>query len=208
MSRYDLYRYLIVDDEQHCIDVLKYELQQCGVRESLIYSASSGEEASEYIELVKPDLVFLDIDMPRIDGFQLLEKAENIKHFIVTTAYEKYAIQAIKAHAINYILKPVNHSELKSALSHFHDICNMPLNASSSIVQQQLSYMNSKKFDSIVVSGQNVLHICKLEEICALSAENTYTVIHLKDNKQIVSSKNLGHYDLFNPRCYMDSSHL
>lgn len=187
--------FLIVDDEQHCVDVLVYELERLDLGISNIYSTTSSEEAIELITTVRPSLTFLDIDMPIYSGFDIVERAADLGPFIVTTAYERYAIQAFKAHAINFLLKPVNQEELSRALDHYVKLGTSSCPDLTALSKCQLQYLAARQMCSIVVPDASGVRICKLDEICALSANGAYTVLQMNDLSTIMSSKHLGFYE-------------
>lgn len=109
---------LIVDDESLARRGLKHRLDALG-RVTIVGEASNGFEACEMISELSPDLVFLDIQMPGMSGFELLEKlqGDNLPLIIFTTAYDQYAVDAFKVHAIDYLLKPVESGRLAEAVN-------------------------------------------------------------------------------------------
>lgn len=108
---------IIVDDEKHCREVLSILLKKYCPNVNVLAQCSNGETALIAIEQYQPDIVFLDIEMPEMNGFELLEKCCN-KNFstVFTTAYNEYAIQAIRNAALDYLLKPIDVEELKIAV--------------------------------------------------------------------------------------------
>jgi len=109
---------LIVDDESLARRGLKHRLDALG-SVTIVGEASNGFEACEMISELSPDLVFLDIQMPGMSGFELLEKlqGDNLPLIIFTTAYDQYAVDAFKVHAIDYLLKPVESDRLAEAVN-------------------------------------------------------------------------------------------
>lgn len=109
---------IIIDDEKHCRDVLALLLQRYCSSLNLVASCPDGESGLEAIDIHRPDVVFLDIEMPGMSGFEMLEATRyNDFQVIFTTAYNEYAIKAIRHNALDYILKPINKDELVSAVS-------------------------------------------------------------------------------------------
>lgn len=108
---------IIVDDEKHCREVLAHLLQKYCSEVKLLASAATGAEALCLLEQESPDLVFLDIEMPGMNAFELLEKLEHPSFEIIfTTAYDEYALKAIKHSALDYLLKPIAKEELIATL--------------------------------------------------------------------------------------------
>jgi two-component system LytT family response regulator len=111
-------RALIIDDEKKSRETLNTMLAKYCDGVTVIGMASGSEEGFDIAISEKPDLVFLDIEMPDGNGFQFLEKFEKIFfHVIFITAYDSYAIRAIRYHALDYILKPVDIDDLRNAVS-------------------------------------------------------------------------------------------
>src|SRR6266700_6968174 len=103
---------IIIDDEEHGRIALKKKLHDYCKDIQLLGEAKNGEDGIRLIEKHKPGIVFLDIEMPRMDGFQMLHRlVEKNFHLIFTTAYDQYAIKAIKFAAFDYLLKPVDIDE-------------------------------------------------------------------------------------------------
>jgi two-component system LytT family response regulator len=108
---------IIVDDEKHCRDVLALLLQRFCPQVQLLASCVDGTEGYQAVEMHHPDLVFLDIEMPGMSGFDMLEACRFTKFDVIfTTAYNEYAIKAIRHNALDYILKPIDKDELVQAV--------------------------------------------------------------------------------------------
>ena len=109
---------ILVDDEKHCRDVLSLLLQKYCPQVKLLAACADGPEGVAAIEAFRPDLVFLDIEMPGMSGFDLLEACQYTGFDVIfTTAYNEYAIKAIRHNALDYILKPVDKDELILAVA-------------------------------------------------------------------------------------------
>lgn len=109
---------LIVDDEKNCSEALQILLQENCPGVTVIGVAHSGMEALAMIEAHQPQLVFLDIEMPHMTGFQVLERLPRINfELIFTTSYDQYAIKAFKFSALDYLLKPIDREELETAVA-------------------------------------------------------------------------------------------
>ena len=103
---------IIIDDEPYCCDALEVLLQRYCPEVQVVGICHSGKEAIKAIQEVQPQLVFLDIEMPQMNGFELLEKLPSISfELIFTTSYDQYAIRAIRFSALDYLLKPVDREE-------------------------------------------------------------------------------------------------
>src|SRR5439155_12170214 len=113
-------RALIIDDEESTVNVLKLLLQKYVPEVNEIYTAIGASAGLQVIHQYKPNLLFLDIEMPLMNGFELLEKfPDHSFEVIFVTAYDHYAIKAIKYSALDYLLKPIDVEELKNAVQRF-----------------------------------------------------------------------------------------
>jgi len=193
-------RAIIIDDEINGVNTLKMLIEKHTPALKIISTATEPEKGIELIEDYKPDVVFLDINMPRINGFELLESLEfrNFK-LVFTTAYQEYAIKAIKQKAMDYLLKPIHIEELKTCVDNL-------LRAFGNKATEK-----SQHGKIIELSVKNGIIFIKPEEIIRLEADRSYTVFHLLNNVKHVASKSLKEYEaLLNPdqfyRCH--PSHL
>ena len=108
---------IIIDDEQHCIKTLQWTLAQYCPDVEIVATAENGTNGKNSIEAFNPDIVFLDIEMPMMNGIDMLKSFEEISFEVIfTTAYDKYAINAIKLNALDYLLKPIDKDELIAAV--------------------------------------------------------------------------------------------
>ena len=192
---------LIVDDEHHCITVLKHELMELGVNATRIQSATDPYDAIEQIKEAKPQLIFLDIDMPLLSGFDLLNLCKDEKFdFIVTTAHQRYALTALKASAVDFLLKPVNSEELQKALDNFEKRRRHDLHYSIESLRAQLKLLQDQNHKTISIADTNGYRICAIADILALTASGEYTRISLSGDIELLASKNIGHYEDILPK--------
>ena len=112
----DTFRTIIVDDEPAARRLLRFMLNDFSQTIQIVGEASNGNEAIELINRFNPDLVFLDIQMPDLNGFEVLEQVTHQPNIIFTTAYEEFAIKAFQAFSIDYLLKPISEERLKQAI--------------------------------------------------------------------------------------------
>ena len=108
---------IIIDDEIHCVKSLMWDLKDVAPEVEVIATASSGKEGLDVIQQHRPDIVFLDVSMPGMNGFEMLEQIPNINFSLIfTTAYDQYASKAFRKSAIDYLVKPVDKNELFDAI--------------------------------------------------------------------------------------------
>ncbi len=188
---------MIVDDEQSSIDLLQWLVTQYCPDITAIQTARSVTEAVPLIHSFKPDIVFLDIQMPHQSGFDLLTTIDNWDFEVIfTTAYNEFAIQAIRFSALDYLLKPVDEIELKKAVERFK-AKRIYAPAGQVLFRnfiQNLSQGNKDKFKLALADATEVKYV-QLDEIIRLQAESNYTHIHLAGSKIFVSAKTLKEYD-------------
>lgn len=186
-------RAIIVDDEEAARDVLENLLLRFCPQVEVIAKCENVILAVEEIKKQKPDLVFLDIEMPNYSGFEIVSFFEKINFEIIfVTAYDQYAIRAFEVAAIDYLLKPVDIARLKNAVDRVVQQCNIEQQS------QRLSLLSStlkdKQLKNIVVTDKGQQHIITIDNIIAIEAQESYCTIHTT-HKTYVVSKNLKHFE-------------
>ena len=180
---------IIVDDEEHCREVLATLLAKHCPAIHLLANCSSGKEALAELQKNKPDILFLDIEMPGMNAFELLEKYPNPEFGIIfTTAYNEYAIKAIKHSAMDYLLKPVDKEELVAAVER----AQQQKTRSSVRIDQLLDMLdrkkNSKRFAVPTLEG---LILVDPEEIIYCESDGPYCTFFFSNSKKLMVSKTL-----------------
>ena len=182
---------IIVDDEPHCCEVLQILLQRYCPEVDVIATCHSGEKALESIALLKPQLVFLDIEMPRMNGFEMLEKSKEISfELIFTTSYNQYAIKAIRFCALDYLLKPVDREELQAAVNRVQQKLARPLSQQLEILLQKIN-QGSSSVQRIALPTMEGLQLVPVHEIISCASSSNYTIFHLKGKEKITVSRTL-----------------
>lgn len=181
---------IIVDDELSAIKSLKWEIENFCHGIMVVDSFTNPSDAIIAINTIKPDCVFLDIEMPEIDGFQLLQKVK-YRDFdlIITTAYDSYALQAFKESAIDYLLKPVDTDELIQSVAKIKE--NKNKNRLGKELYQAINNLNNKKFDKIALPLSGKTIFVKPEEIVYCKSDGNYTEIFFTKLKKEMLSKKL-----------------
>ncbi len=182
---------IIVDDEKHCREVMEYLLcKHCG-DVKILANCTGGKEALAALEKETPDILFLDIEMPGMNGFELVEKFHHPEFEIVfTTAYNEYAIKAIKHSALDYLLKPVDKDELIQTVLRAKE--HKTLKASQR-VESLLEMLNSKKNNKrFAVPTMEGLIMVESETILYCESDSAYCKIYFTNApKPLVISKTL-----------------
>ena len=181
---------IIVDDEKHCRDVLALLLQRFCPQVQLLASCVDGTEGYQAVEMHHPDLVFLDIEMPGMSGFDMLEACRFNKFDVIfTTAYNEYAIKAIRHNALDYILKPIDKDELVQAVQKAEQ---ERLTRAPAKVESFVEYLHRQKTgDRIALPTLEGLQIINSEEIYYCESDGGYTRFFLTNGKIVLISKTL-----------------
>lgn len=184
---------ILVDDEQRSLEVLRNALVKHCPQIEVIGQFTNIEAAYQLIIEEKPQLVFLDVDLSPDLGFDLLKKfVKPPFEVIFVTAYDHYAIEAIKFSALYYLLKPVNVIELRDAVLKAVNRIESNAFSDSSIIQKISDKDQIKK---IALSSHRSTELIDLVDIVFLEASQSYTTFMLKDQRKITGSKNIAEYE-------------
>jgi len=188
---------LIVDDEERACSVLRSLIEKYTPEITDLEVVNNSSDAYYKIKEYQPDLLFLDIQMPFMNGFDLLNKLEDI-HFdiIFTTAFNQYAIKAIRFSALDYLLKPIDIMELRSAVNRFL-IRKQNLQPAAPLYRNLVENFSATSHDehSLAINGVHGIQFFKVSEIIRLEGERNYTQFHLTGNRNYLSSKTLKEYE-------------
>lgn len=178
-------RAVIIDDERSGINALQLLIDQHINNVKVVGATTSAQQGLQAIEDYRPEIVFLDINMPQLNGFALLEQLQYRDfNLVFTTAYREYALQAIKHHAFDYLLKPIDADELKS--------CVAKIIAER---EKQLSLRQANHFRTIGVSVKDGIIFIRHADIVRLEASGSYTIFYLDNKVKQVASKSLKEYE-------------
>ncbi len=188
-----MYKTIIVEDEHHLQKGLSIMLQSVAP-DTVEVTGYAGEvrNAVSMIDDQKPDLIFMDVMLNGGSGFDVLEKIQHKDfHLIFTTAYESHAIRAFKFNAIDYLLKPVDITELKLAINRVSERESFM----QDIQLKQLAESTGKIQNTIIIPTQEAMHVVKIENIIRCESSGSYTLFFLADQKKIMVSKSLKYYE-------------
>jgi two-component system LytT family response regulator len=189
---------IIIDDEKKGREILSKLVETYCQDVNIVAMAANADEGYEAITEKKPDIVFLDIEMPNGNGFSLLERFNEINFQIIfTTAYDNYAIQAIRHHALDYLLKPIDIDELKTAVE----------NAKNALkekpeVNRYTEFIAERKLDSnsrLALPIKEGIAYLSVSEIIRVESDGSYSTFYSSDGKKYVVSKNIGEYETILP---------
>ncbi len=184
---------IVVDDEKLARELLMEFLEPFEEIE-VIAECSRGTEAVEKINTLKPDLIFLDVQMPGMDGFGVLEEIDHVPYVIFTTAYDKYALQAFESNAVDYLLKPLDEERFNQAISRANQRIKSEKSATN--IEELLKSVQGddsrEKYSShlFVQKSEKLLNL-DVRDIMHLEASGDYTVLSTK-NDQFLSSSGIG----------------
>jgi two-component system LytT family response regulator len=182
---------IIVDDEPNCSQSLSTMLERYCPEVELSATCNSGASALREIPLHNPQLVFLDIAMPHMNGFELLEKLPEINfELIFTTSYDQYAIKAIKFSALDYLLKPIDREELKKAVQKVAQKQQRLLPQQLEILLQKLKQPVSSNL-KIAIPTMEGLQMIPVDSIINCTSDSNYTNLLLKNKQKIKVSRTL-----------------
>lgn len=199
-----MYRAIIVDDERNVREALALILNEFCPEIELCGSAVSAAEGRALLKAEKVDFIFLDISMPGENGFTFLKSIPKDEYGIIfVTAYEEYALNALKANAIDYLLKPVDSNELREAVSkaiQYHELRKAKAEIRT-VYHESLNNLHdqvhseNKKIEKITIAEQFGFRMVKVSDIMYLQADSNYTIIHLSGLDKIVATRSMCEFE-------------
>lgn len=179
-------RVLIVDDEALARHLLREYLQAHGDVE-LVGECDNGFDAVKAITELNPDLVFLDIQMPRLNGLEVLELTQRDNGVVFTTAYDQYALRAFDLRAVDYLLKPFAQARFDEALARARTLMGQP----SPALQALATQTETARLERLLVRDRNQVHVLALESVACVEAQDDYICIYCEDNKRYLKTQSL-----------------
>jgi two-component system LytT family response regulator len=186
----------LIDDESNSRNSLRQKLISYCPEVNIIAEAENGEEGIKAIELRKPDIVFLDVEMPRMNGFAMLQQLQHRNfELIFTTAYDHYAIRAIRFSALDYLVKPIEVDTLKEAVERARE--KKQINSPNQRIETLLYNLLDEKnvHTRIAIPSMEGLQFVEIADIIYLEAESNYTFINLQPTARITVSKTLKDFE-------------
>lgn len=189
-------RAVIVDDESYARDGLKLAIQKFCPEIEIVGLCKTPDEGIACIKSHKPDLLFLDVEMPHKSGFNLLEELGDFDFEVIFfTAYNRYAIKAIKFSALDYLLKPLDVDELQKAVNKAAErIRNKPSRSNYSSLLKNIKYP-SHKIEKLAIPTLEGIMFEAVNDIVYCEADRNYTSLIMIDNRKIIVSKQLKDFD-------------
>lgn len=183
---------IIIDDEPDCVKLLSLQLKMYCPQIQVIKECTDSEEGLIKIKELNPDIVFLDIEMPVMNGFQLLEKIGQINFSLVfVTAYDQFAVKAFRYSALDYLLKPIDGKDLKAAVEKAQ-LRQWPQEQQLSLLKNQLQGNGTALPNKIALPYQNGVTFAEINNVIYCESDNNYTRIHTIDGNVYTVAKTLG----------------
>ena len=186
-------RAIIVDDEANCLKMLEWELSDRCPEVEIIRVCSTGKAGLMAIKEEQPDIIFLDIEMPYLNGFEVLELVPEVNFDVIfTTAYDKFAIRAFKSSAIDYLLKPIDGDDLRIAVDKVIEKRKRSTPSTDvKFLLQQLEDAKNNKIRRIALPTFEGLTFVQTDEIIYCQSDNNYCNVVLKEGRKMLISKTL-----------------
>ena len=187
---------VIIDDEIHSIETLMWKIENFTEGVEIVQTFSDPKKGLAYLNEHPIDLLFLDIEMPLLSGFELLERLNQIKFDVIfTTAYDEYGIKAIKFSALDYLLKPVQEEELKMAVEKFKQ--KKDHFVSPGQLEVLLQSLRSQKTDRkrIALATKESIELIYTDNIILCQSDNNYTMVYVEGRRKKLISKTLKEFE-------------
>lgn len=200
MSERRKIRTIIVDDEELARQVLR-ELIGAHTEIEIVAECANGFEAVKAITESKPDLLFLDIQMPKLDGFEVLELTGTDTAIVFTTAYDEYALKAFEVHAVDYLLKPFGAERFEKALQHVRERIDRP--AASVAQLAQAARAPGEYLDRVVVRDGTRVHIIPITKLDYIEAQDDYVALASEGHKYLKQQTIASMEGALDPKCFL-----
>jgi len=181
---------IIVDDEPYCCETIATLLEESRDVE-IVSVCHNAADALVAIRKYSPDIVFLDVEMPKMNGFEMLEHLPQVNFEIIfTTSYDQYALKAIRFSAIDYLLKPVDEEELRTAIQKVIQRSQKPITQQLEILLQKI-HQPSTPINKIAMPTMEGLQMIPVDSIISCESDSNYTILQLKNSKKLIVSRTL-----------------
>jgi len=186
------FRAIVIDDEPAARRLMKNLLQEHADVIEVIDEASTGKEAIEKIEKLQPDLIFLDIQMPDLTGFEVIEKLSKKPNIIFTTAYEQYAVKAFETFSIDYLLKPIKEERLQQSIKKLKEFGRLNQSIEINGLQEMIKQFQApKKATALPIRSGDRIILLRYENIAYLEAQDKYVCVFTTDGQKFLTDHSL-----------------
>jgi len=186
------YKTIVIDDEPAARRLMKNLLQEYSTIVTIVAEAGNGREAIQKIEELNPDLIFLDIQMPDLTGFEVIEKLSHKPNIIFTTAYEQYAIKAFETFSIDYLLKPIKEERLKQSMEKLKQFGRLNTSINVEGLQEIIrQFQAPAKTTALTIKTGDRIILLRFENISHLEAEDKYVLVYTLDGQKYLTDQSL-----------------
>ena len=186
------YKTIVIDDEPAARRLMKNLLQEYKDSIVIIDEAGTGHEAIQKIEALDPDLIFLDIQMPDLTGFEVIEKLTRKPNIIFTTAYEQYAIKAFETFSIDYLLKPIKEDRLKQSIEKLGQFGRLNTSINIPGLQEIIrQFQAPPKTTALTIKSGDRIILVRFESIVYLEAQDKYVFVYTSDGQKHLTDQSL-----------------
>ncbi len=186
---------IIIDDEKMCISTLELTLQVHCPDVIIDATCSSAEEGMKAIERFRPEVVFLDIEMPRMNGFDMLERISPVNfHIVFTTAYNQFAIKAFRYSALNYLLKPIDPDELRETVHRILQVRRAPSKEQFELLLESIRHSEPRTQRIALSTGDGLLFV-QTSDILYCQSESNYTYVYLVNGDRHLLARPLKEFE-------------
>jgi two-component system LytT family response regulator len=194
---------IIIDDQPNAIEDLLYLIERDELPVKILATANSGKEGLIAILKHKPQLVFLDVVMPGMTGFEMLELLPELNfHLIITTSDDQYAVQALRASALDFLLKPIMVKELKEAIERSINKQELPSKNQVSMLENSMRDRPAA-MKKIALNVSDGVELVNVDDILFFESDGNYTTVVMKNNRSSVISKPIGKFeDMVDPSVF------
>ncbi len=187
---------VLIDDEKNALEMMEWLLRTYAPEVVVQAVCSSAQQGMQAIVSHQPDVVFLDIEMPKMNGFEMLEQIGKFNFDVVfCTAYDQFAIKAFRYSALNYLLKPVDPDDLKETIQRIHERKHLPTSDQITMLLQHMQQQGRSTPPRIALTTNDGLVFVPTAEILYCEAESNYTQVVLEGGKKILVSRTLKEID-------------
>ncbi|MET0465033.1 MAG: LytTR family DNA-binding domain-containing protein [Chitinophagaceae bacterium] len=186
------YNAILVDDEPAARRLMKNLLQEYHELVQVVGEAGTGEEAIRQVQALQPDLIFLDIQMPDLTGFEVIERLAHKPNIIFTTAYEQYAIKAFETFSIDYLLKPIKEERLAQSMEKLKRFGKLNATIDVSNLQEMIRQIQTpKQATALSIRTGDRIVLLRFEQMVFLESQDKYVYIHTTDGQRHLTDQAL-----------------
>ena len=188
-----MFKAILIDDEVHCLDTLNILIADYCQEIQVLELCVSAKKGLAAIEKYLPDLVFLDIEMPQMNGFELLEQLNEIPFSVIfTTSYDQYAIKAIRFSALDYLLKPIDSKELVAAVHKVDRQRHLPSREQFRMLMDRVQQKETGfAFSKIAIPTVDGFELVSADQVMLCEADDNYTHLILKNKSRVTACRTL-----------------